>query len=97
MSVKNVLIPIGIFLYFPFAFYMFLIVWGGYSDMFVRGIYITVSNIISMIMGFIVWFLITAVLVSVISMEIKKDNKFIILSAVPIISFFFLYIVKFFQ
>ncbi len=94
---KNILIPVGIFIYFPFAFYMIIIVWGGYYDMFVRGIYISVLNMLSIIIGFIILFIVTAFLTSIIFKESRKDKKFITLSAVPIFIFFSLYFVRFFK
>ena len=77
ISIKNILIPVGIFLYFPFAFFVIIIIiWSGYYDMFVRGIYISSSNILLMIIGFIILFIVTAFLTSIIFKESKKDKKF---------------------
>ncbi|MCK5459651.1 hypothetical protein KAI52_00885 [Candidatus Parcubacteria bacterium] len=96
VSVKNILVPVGIFLYFPVAFYAIFIIWSEYYDIFVKRIY-SAASVFSAIISFVFLFTVTAFLVSVVFKEVKKDKKFIILSAVPIFMFFSLYFVRFFK
>lgn len=90
INLKSITIPVGTLLYFPFTFLTFIYVWGGYVDMVMRDRYIDAGNIITTIISFMVWFLVTYFLFSQIKKECKKDKSFIILSLIPFIPLFLL-------